>query len=76
MVGEVPTCVGDFITVMNKGVHVPVVGKKESPHVLTHLSQIVRFFLLKTDAVATLERCCYGYKLNCFSCFKNGFGFL
>lgn len=45
-VGGVPTCVGDFITVMNKGVHVPVVGKKGGPHMLTHLSQIVRFFIL------------------------------
>lgn len=40
-----PTHVGYFISIMSKGVHVPVVGKKGSPHMLTHLSQIVRFFI-------------------------------
>lgn len=40
-----PTCVGYLITIMSKGVHVPVVGKKGSPHMLTHLSQKGRFFI-------------------------------
>ena len=31
--------------------------------------------LPQTEAVAALEICYYGYKLHCFSCFKNGFGF-
>lgn len=48
-IGELPTCVGDFITVMSEGVHVPVVGKKGSPHMLAHLSQIVRFFILSSS---------------------------
>lgn len=39
-----PTYIGYFITLMNKGVLVPVFGKKGSLHMLTHLSQIMRFF--------------------------------
>ena len=39
------TCVEYFITIMSKDVHVLVVGKKGSPHMLPYLSQIVRFFI-------------------------------
>lgn len=40
-----PTCVGCFITIMSKGVHILAVGSKGSPHILPYLSQIVRFFI-------------------------------
>lgn len=38
--------------------------------------KVFHLLLPKTDAAAALKICCYGYKLNCFSCFKSGFGFL
>lgn len=43
-----PTCAGDFITITSKGVPVLAVGKKGSPHMLTHLGQMVRFFLFSS----------------------------